>query len=308
LLNPVPAFCGGSSSGDPCLGSTTQNWEYAYATWDTSKGNLSPNSTWKFWVVVWAEYNGELVGEIAGHGLSSLPTQPFTSPAQVQVQTYSNNLGFYNQVFTIFAPGAPAKSPKKSLLTVSDVRLRPGSTSLRDLPVTIMTNHRSSNNDIHSVLTLYYDGDPEGKGTLFDTQIIDRVPSSGLMDTARFTPSTCGVHNIFVRSIPQDGSAPIATAEKKIDVTVSDAQAAQSVKDLSAYLLKLRISNEVECDLNQYLVRARDDFKEHRNDEGRRNLERFKEEVDKHRETIGKTGAEAMIEEAEDILGCVPVC
>ena len=82
----------------------------------------------------------------------------------------------------------------------------------------------------------------------------------------------------------------------------------QSVKDLVAYLLKLHVPSELECDLNKYLVNAKHDFEEHRNGEGRRNLDRFKEEVDKHRDEIGKTGADAMHDEAEDILGCLPAC
>jgi hypothetical protein len=305
-LLPVPAFCGGSSGGDPCLGSTTQNWEFAYATWDTSKGDISPNSAWKFWVVVWAEYNGNLLGEISGHGLSALPTKPFTSPAQVPVQTYSNNLGFYNQVFTVLAPAAAGKPSTKSLLSLSDVHLRPGSIALRDLPVTIVTNHRSSANDIRSVLTLYYDGNPDADGTLFDTQSIDRVPSGGVVDTARFTPSTCGLHRIFVRSIPQDGSAPIATSETTVEVTITLSQAVQSTSDLIAYLLNLHGPSQLQWVLDSYLVNARTDFEQHRYAQGQFSLQQFNEEISKQPGAFTPAAATAMQEEAEDILGCVP--
>ncbi len=306
-LLPVPAFCGGATGGDPCLGSTTSNWEFAYATWETGNANVAANTTWKFWVVVWAEYNGKLVGEISGHGLTTTPTKQFNSLADVPVETYSNNLGFYNQVFTIFPAGGAPESPKKALLDVSGIHLRSGSTTLRDLPVTITADHRSSGDDIHSVLTLYYDGDPAAEGTLFDTQSIDRVPFSGLVDTARFTPRTCGVHRIFVRSIPQDGSAPIATAETTIDVTIDTAEAAQSVKDLMAYLLKLHIPFALEFDLNNSLAQAKHNFEQQQNGEGRLNLEQFMDAVRIHSDEIGNSATDAMEEEAEDVLGCLPV-
>jgi hypothetical protein len=284
------------------------NWEFAYATWDTSKGNIAPNSTWKFWVVVWAEYNGKLVEEIHDHGLTAAPTKQFNSLADVPIETYSNNLGFYNQVFTVFAPASSAGSPtqKKSLLTVSDVQLRSGSTTLRDLPVTLTATHSSSGADIRSILTLYYDGNPKGNGTLFDTQSIDRVPSSGMVDTARFTPDTCGVHRIFVRSIPQDGSAPIAAAETKVDVTIDTAQAVQSVDDLTAYLQKLSAPVELKRDLIYDLANARRDFKENRNGQGRRDLKEFIRKLLEHRDAFGETATNAMQGQAEDTVGCVP--
>lgn len=307
-LAPVPAFCGGTSGGDPCLGSSVRNWEFAYATWDTSKNNIAPNSTWKFWVVVWAEYNGQLVSEVSGHGLTAAPTKQFNSLADVPVETYSNNLGFYNQVFTVAAPTGSGGTPAKSLLTVSSVQLRSGSTTLRDLPVTLTATHRASGQDIKSVLALYYDGDPESEGTLFDTQSIDRVPSSGLVDTARFTPRTCGAHRIFVRSIPQDGSAPVAVAATTIDVTMSTAQVLQSIEDLIAYLQKLDIPVELQRDLTRPLEDAIRDFQDHRDEQGRIELNQFEVEVQRNLNAFDKTTASAVQEQAEDILGCLPPC
>jgi hypothetical protein len=305
-LAPVPAFCGGTSSGDPCLGSSVRNWEFAYTTWDTSKNNLAPNSTWKFWVVVWAEYNGQLVSELSGHGLTAAPTTRFNSLADVPIETYSNNLGFYNQVFTVAEPTGSGGTPKKSLLTVSNVQLRSGSTTLRDLPVTLTATHRASSQDIKSVLALYYDGDPDREGTLFDTQSIDRVPSEGLVDTARFTPGTCGAHPIFVRSIPQDGSAPVASAATTINVTMSTAQILQSLQDLISYLQNLSIPVELRRDLTHPLENAVRDFEQHRDEQGRIDLNQFQVEVQRNLNSFEKTSADAMQEQAEDIFGCVP--
>src|SRR5690606_14515990 len=86
------------------------NWTLAQVQWDTSTLNPQPltETNWKFWVVVWAENGGRLVSEIAQHGLTSIPPQNVTSLAEVPVETYSNNLGFYNQVFTLELPTTDA--------------------------------------------------------------------------------------------------------------------------------------------------------------------------------------------------------
>lgn len=76
-LAHIPAYCGRITGGtDPCVNSTTRNWEYAYATWDTSKNNIKSGSYWKFWVVSWVELKGKLLADIQGHGLNLLPVSP----------------------------------------------------------------------------------------------------------------------------------------------------------------------------------------------------------------------------------------
>lgn len=221
-LVAVPAFCGGfTGGGDPCVGSgaSVRNWEYAYTTWDTSKSNVTADSTWKFWVVVWVEDNGKLVAELPGHGLKLLPTGHFNSLADVPIETYSNNLGFYNQVFTILPATSIGATGQAKHLDIQNVGVR-GEKVLRDVPITVTAFHTASGDNVDSVLALYYDGDPHKEGTLFDVQHISRVPLvTGYMDTASYTPKTCGPHTIVVESIPLDGSASKATARKKIDVT-----------------------------------------------------------------------------------------
>jgi hypothetical protein len=312
-LAPAPAFCGGvaggSGSDDPCLGSgaAVQNWEFAYATWDTSKGNIAPNSSYKFWVVVWAEYNGKLVEEISGHGLSSIPATPFRSLAAVPVETYSNNLGFYNQVFTVFPPAGTATGSSKPApyLKLSSVELRRGATATVDQPIAITATETSSGADIHSVLTLYYDGDPAMQGTLFDTQTVDRVSSRGFVDTARFNPQTCGAHRIFVHAIPNDGSAKETTAETTIDVTMDSMQEVQAVGDLINYLGKLNAPPDLHSRLYGYLVAARDDFKQGQTESASRALVVFQKELKECAEGDGNASTKKMLEQVGSILECV---
>jgi len=209
-----PAFCGGfqSSSVDPCTtsaGSTTNNWEYVYAMWDTSTGGVTANSTWKFWVVTWVENNGQLVSELPGHGLMSLPATgvKYNSLADVPIETYSNNLGFYNQVFTVLHAAASATNTLQAA--------RNSKAGSNSKPVTIVAPHLASGDHVDSILSLYYDGDPAKGGALFDAQHISRVLlGSPYLDTASFRARTCGQQEIFVRSIPMDGAAPSQQLQK----------------------------------------------------------------------------------------------
>ena len=145
-LTPVPAYCGGAGGGgDPCVNSSVRNWEYAYASWDTSKNGVTANSIWKFWVVAWVELNGKLLQEIPGHGLASMPTGTFNSLADVPIEPYSNNLGYYNQVFTVLGAGvtqvASGKAQIPPFLILSNARAR--GKALRDHPVKISTKPQS---------------------------------------------------------------------------------------------------------------------------------------------------------------------
>jgi hypothetical protein len=160
--------------------------------------------------VAWAEVNGNLVAEIPGHGLTSLAsTTPYNSLADVATEPYSNNLGYYNQEFTV--PAAPntsstAKPKIKPILVLSNLSLRDGAKALRDEPAPILAKLRSTGTDI-AANVFYYDGNPDNGGELFDIQKIGRIPSgNGYIDKASFTPKTCGPHRIFARAVPLDGS------------------------------------------------------------------------------------------------------
>ena len=90
-LNPIPGF-------NTDTGGDAPNWVFARATFDTSN---YANTYLVFWVVVWMENNGQLVSEIEGHGLQSIPDTNVTSIAQIPIENFSNNVGFYKQPFFV---------------------------------------------------------------------------------------------------------------------------------------------------------------------------------------------------------------
>ncbi len=252
-LTPVPAYCGGAGGGgDPCLDSSVRNWEYAYANWDTSKNGVTANSTWKFWVVAWVELNGKsavFLQEIPGHGLASMPDGQFNSLADVPIEPYSNNLGYYNQVFTVLGAGvtevASAKSQIPPFLILSN--LGPRGTALRDHAVKISAKLRSSGRDIAEAHMFYYDGDPNQNGVLFDIQKVDRIPfKDGVVDTASFTPKTCGPHWIYVQAVPLDRGVRGMTMTTNVRVTVDPLP---QVEGLIKYVSEMNVSPGVTADL-----------------------------------------------------------
>lgn len=301
-LGTIPAFCGGTSGGgDPCLNSSTRNWIFAYATWDTSKNNIAPDSEWKYWVLVWVEVNGKLMTEIPGHGLTSLPSGHFNSLADVAIEPYSNNLGFYNQVFTVLAAPGVGEA-KTGRLRLRGIDIASGSSLLRDKPVRLKAMHQTTGRHFDSVITLYYDGDPRKGGTLFDMQSIPRIVAKGnYADTAYYQPRTCGRHEIFVRTIPLDGSAKPATAKTRVDVTINPVV---SVNKLNSYVRGLSLPDWLLDELQGQLAIARRAFKRGDTEDGREELKRFGEEVREHKQIPDKA-EDAMTDQVKDILGCV---
>jgi len=225
-LAPIPAFCGGlnpDDAGDPCTGDNPpQNWVFAQTTWDTSK--VTPNTNWKFWVVVWAEQNGQLIPEIGDHGLTALPLASLNSLADVPVQTYSNNLGFYNQVFTVTSPPSAAAAAVKfdageKRLSIDRLQASPTQALLNRTTV-VRATHRSGGAAFGPVITHFFDGDPRKSGKLFDLEHIPAIsPGAEFVTPAFFRPQTCGRHRIYAQAVTQDGSAPPVLRSGTVTVT-----------------------------------------------------------------------------------------
>jgi hypothetical protein len=242
---PPPAFCGGppTTNVDPCTvspGNITNNWEYVYASWNTGNGGVTANSTWKFWVVTWVQdSDGNLVSELPGHGLTALPTgAAYNSLADVPIELYSNNLGLYEQAFTVFpttsTSSQAASTPVSKQLRVGKISTRNNAPVLRHSYTTILAPHIALGDHIDTIHTYYYDGDPAKPGSLFDIQRIPRViPGSIYIDTVNFRSETCGPHTILVRSVPMDGSAAATTSIATFRVT-DDPIA--SIDDLIEYI------------------------------------------------------------------------
>jgi hypothetical protein len=233
LDNPVPAFCGDSTDGnDACAeDSAPLNWDLASVTWDTSgmETTQTTDMNYKFWVVVWMQKEDEngksvLMSEIPGHGLGGIPpvgADQQTSLTDIEIETYSNNLGFYNQVFFLGLSSNSvtqgAETSERDLL-IDVVELLPY-TVLRDQVTAILVHHRASGSRLDHVPSFFYEGDPEAGGTLLDMDIIPRIPEeSPFVVRFPYTPETCGPHTLFVRTVPRGG---IQTEEVMFDVDVT---------------------------------------------------------------------------------------
>ncbi|MDT3776685.1 VCBS repeat-containing protein [Nitrospira sp. MA-1] len=231
VLNPIPALCGGSSTepDDPCTDQNARlNWAYAKATWDPP---ALPDSVlasyWKFWVVAFPEDGSGGVPELADHGLTSIPPTDVNSLADIPVQTYSNNLGFYNQVFSVVAKTAPspgAEPTSKTLKTASANAEKDGA-PVTQVPINdrvqVRADYHVPGADLDDVLVLFYDGDPAQGAQLFDMENVPRIPAdSDFVTRVPFQPRKCGLHTLFVKAIPADGTALPATQQATLKVTM----------------------------------------------------------------------------------------
>jgi hypothetical protein len=155
-----------------------------------------------FWVVVWIEDgNGNLVPEVEGHGLKSIPTT-LRSLADVQEEEFSNNVGFYNSAFYVF--------PDQAAVAKTDRDGEPATIRIADTGVSekrlrqaqhmdVTANLIAENNSASGVTVLFYDGDPHEGGVVFG---LERVPYVAENDSyqveAPYSAGACGKHELFV--------------------------------------------------------------------------------------------------------------
>ena len=251
LLPPIPGFCGGvTDPTDPCTGAgqTISNWVFAQTTWNTS--SLQSNSYWKFWVVTWLENNGQMMPELAGHGLpastlgkclgkpgvacfQNIGDVAVASVRDMDFETYSNNFGYYNQVFTIF-PVSIAGESSSGTLSLDEVQSSQGNVLLRDQPARIEAHHHATGHHYDNVLAIYYDGDPDKGGIQYDLEYIPRIGAEDTyVNPGNYAPKSCGVHHLYVRTIPLDGSAASVTASTTVNVTIDAAESIDETSELS---------------------------------------------------------------------------
>lgn len=210
LLAPIPGFNSGGAGQEP-------NWALASTTFDTTD---HADSYLVFWVVVWmqegAQGDGAMVPEQAGHGLVALPGAG-TFPVAVEIERFSNNVGFYDQPFFVCpsACGAPpgatvgdGEGPTVDALEIAPKRVR------QFEPATITATLAASSEFGHDgVLATFFDGDPQQGGEAFDANLVPHVRPGDVYTTeVTFRPLSCGPHQIFVVA-----GTETATAKLKVD-------------------------------------------------------------------------------------------
>jgi len=219
---------------DPIAGNNVNNTglnaAIATTTFDTATCPLPGGCggvSLKFWIVVWMEdASGNLVPEYQDHGLNAIPTAPFTSLGQVDVEPISNNVGYYDQDVYICPQGSQCTVPPGGLspeaLAIEEVVVSCGAHQRavgRDRPARCRVSGgpgrdrrhrlkrfqtaevgvrlRSGPQPIGAVLVTFYDGDPANGGEVFEVEHVPFIAANtSHLVKVRYQPRTPGTHDI----------------------------------------------------------------------------------------------------------------
>jgi hypothetical protein len=213
-LGPLPGFASDTTPGN------LPNWTTAVQ--DFSPQNFSQtqngNVYVRFWVVVWMEdAGGNLVAEMAGHGLKANPRLgTVTTMGDIQVEPYSNNVGSLKQVFYVrpanaaggaqggvSARSAPALEAGAALsLTLDTLQIvtpvpPPTASGLRGKHQVTVT--LSNGPHAGPLVLVYYDGDPAAGGQAFEWEMIPHLEAGAqYVNRVTYTPQACGERAIYV--------------------------------------------------------------------------------------------------------------
>jgi len=195
---------------------TPNNWVLVPQAFDTSGANCGgqscDNQDLVFWVAVWMEDgSGNIVAELPLHGLDAIPGDgaDFLDVAGLEQtysnKTYSNNLGFYNQVFHVFPKTSPvaAKAPMPPKGEVGAGIIKAGSESRnirRGERTLVAAKVRTGSRDLNAGLKVaFFDGDPKTGGTLFGMHHVPHLRPDSIYDfRVAFRSDMCGRHDIYV--------------------------------------------------------------------------------------------------------------
>jgi hypothetical protein len=308
-LAPIPAFCGGpgSQGDDPCTDDNAPlNWVLAQTSWDTSTLSPPPSSDtmWKFWVVVWMEDSAGLVPEIAQHGLTSIPVQNVASLAEIPVETYSNNLGFYNQVFKLALPTTtqPAPTTVEPSLAIEVVELSPG-VVLRDQPTVVRVHHLASGRQFDNVRAFLYGGDPQAGGELLDMDILPSVSTTApFVAPFRYRPLVCGPQTLFMQAVPVGAGGPVEAA---LDISVTLDPIAQT-QYLIEEINSLGLKGGIRRSLVAKLEAAQRSFQRGHQTAGLNQLHAFAHELSAQSgKAVPEAEATQMIAKVTDLESCL---
>jgi hypothetical protein len=229
ILDPLPAFAS----------TTSTNPNYTTATINFSTSGLG--DTYQiYWVVAWAEDgNGNLVGEVPGHGLSSLPgtltaigdvplemvtfTDTLNSDT-VTTTTFSNNTGYLHQAFYIAAADSTdsatsgAVRARRASLNEQELHLsaRASTETPQQHDTISVSGSLASSIARDGVVVLFYDGDPEHT-VAFDAEVVPHL-RAGVTHAVRvpYHARTCGGHDLTLIAAP--GKSDEARASVHLDV------------------------------------------------------------------------------------------
>jgi hypothetical protein len=191
---------------------TDVNWRLVHApkSFDTTTYG---GKFFAFWVVVWMEdSSNNLVPEIQGHGLTSIPgtlTKLSDVPLEMATATdgtttvsYSNNVGFYHYAFPVLAApsqdqlGAPAPPENPADITLKNVSAAKRHVKAGELDE-ITAVLRAELDGARRLKVSFYDGDPDADGKLIGTEIAWFEPRSNTKVRIPYHPASDGVYQIW---------------------------------------------------------------------------------------------------------------
>ncbi len=154
--------------------------------------------------------NRALASEMPGHGLTAIPgtLKSLADAARLEEcqkdgNCYSNNVGYYKQIFYIAQPagsglqGAPPPSGPASL-DISKVELSARRITPHDT-VAVSATISADGADASGISANFYDGNPREGGRLFDVERIPHIAQDASFPVlASYQTGSCGTHELFL--------------------------------------------------------------------------------------------------------------
>jgi hypothetical protein len=223
----IPSIAGFKAEG------TEPNWttasvDFIPANFDAVK---SGNAYMVFWVVVWMEdASGNLVAEMPGHGLTSIPASNLTQITKVPFEPYSNNVGMYgvHQRFYICptsgcAPQNTGLGETQSGGSVQSITLSTNPQVMLEQQTKLNATLQANGGPVGPVHIAYYDGNPAKGGTLLDVQQIQHMdPGATYAHRTFFTPESCGAHMLYASAWVANSPEIQATASTNVAINSVD--------------------------------------------------------------------------------------
>lgn len=275
-----------------------------------------------FWVLVWAQdgTNVQLASEMAGHGLSAIPSDMLNNIADVPLEkvtyegesrTFSNNVGLYNQTFYVCdttqecEPSSEAFAATRGLegdLLIEGVSFDAETVKLHD-SIRVDARIATTEQPFAPINVFFYDGDPADKDRMpFDHEHIPFVGSNNkYVTSSRFEPRTCGLQEIHV-VMAAIGRPPV-TDFSMIEVTADPVVEVGLIMDS---VKRFEINHKIELSLLENLAHAQKDFRKDLTSDATRHLNTFSDQV--RTQTGGKiplSSGQSLIAQVDRLMGCL---
>lgn len=200
-LPPIPGF--NSQSNPP----TPQQPNWVLASTDKLDTIAHAGQYLAFWVLVWMQdTQGNLIGEMPGHGLTQLPgTLTSITDTAGLLEAYSNNVGLYPSLFYIAPPhaeGVTHVDNGNEDLRLGRIQLSKRIALLGEKVIVRANVHAQDDHD--DLAALFYDGNPDKGGKPFEYETISHVRGGSFYHLKTlYKPEDCGVHDIYLDVRPK---------------------------------------------------------------------------------------------------------